>query len=127
MAALRSAGAADAARRRCDWASLRLGVGRPLGACGSRGCWERSAVTLSVGAFSVLARLRNTKPKGTGSARGPGDPGGNDPATDGVLGCVPTVRYGCQPPVPAPVTRMSRVPAYTLGGSVHGAHSSLGR
>jgi hypothetical protein len=37
-----------------------------LGACGSRVCWERSDVTWEVATLSLVARLRNTKPKDKG-------------------------------------------------------------
>ncbi|CAM5407024.1 hypothetical protein STENM327S_07560 [Streptomyces tendae] len=68
--------------RRWDWAALRLGVGLPFGACGSRGCLESVTGALTaLWAFSSLARLRNTKPKGTGCRGVDPSPVGNDPAT----------------------------------------------
>ncbi len=83
-----------------------------MGACGSRGVLERSAVTLSVGAFSSLERLRNTRPKGTGSiADPPRRPAGNDPATARVLAGVRADDTGV---------------TYSLGGTGPGAQSSLG-
>ncbi len=80
--------------RRWDWATLRFGVGLPLGACGSRGCLESVTCALTaLWAFSSLARLRNTKPKGTGYRGVDPSPVGNDPATPDV--CKGTERkYG---------------------------------
>ncbi|GGR16364.1 hypothetical protein GCM10010282_05810 [Streptomyces roseolus] len=65
-----------------------------MGASGSRGCLERSAVTFSVGAFSSFERLRNTKPKGTGWRAGNPSPGGNDPLTAGVVTGTHTRTHG---------------------------------
>src|SRR5690606_22915770 len=48
-------------------------------------CLESVTVALSAaGAFSSLARLRNTKPKGTGYSGLDHSPVGNDPATPDV-------------------------------------------
>ena len=79
-ASLRFAGAVRAGSGAGICASLRFGVGRPLGACGSRGCWGWSAVTCGGRGLLILRTASEHNTQGYVLAAGPRSDG-HDPAT----------------------------------------------